>query len=326
MKIESEWKLIDLLSRKITSNGGPAPESLVEGIGDDCAVFCINNERYGLITTDISIEKTHFIRELNTPFKTGFKAMSGNISDITAMGGRPMFAFVSLGVPPDADTDYIEEIYDGMITALNSAGGTIAGGDTSRSGSVVINIALYGEVERTGLVKRSGARPGDMIYVTGTLGDSMAGLEILTGQGHKPGDWPGLIKKHLEPVARHSSVAEIISLYTPTSMIDVSDGLLSDITHICNRSGCGFRINTASLPVSDELLSFTTSANRHAVDYALESGEEFELMFTAPRGKGMRLKDGVEVTQIGVITDSGSLLESETGTRECGVRGYNHFG
>lgn len=300
----------------------------MKSIGDDCAVVRLAGGKCALLTTDISIEGVHFTREFSPPGDIGWKAMTGNISDIAAMGGRGRYALVSLGIPCDEDEEYVLKIYDGMIEAASTAGIAVAGGDISRAGELVINIALYGEADEPGIVYRSGARDGNYLYVTGHLGASRAGLELLRDQSLPRAGYEGLIARHRKPVARHDIVRDIIAQFSPTAMIDISDGLLSDLRHVCEASSAGVLLRAGMIPVTAELARFAKERGRGALDYALNSGEEYELLFTSEKwlADTMHLTiNDIPVTLIGEITDRGFVLEDAAGKKEISVQGHDHF-
>ena len=328
MNISSEWGLLRQI-KDFLEKHSQAPPGLVHGIGDDCAVFSIGPHRYGLITTDISIENIHFRRDLATPEDIGYKAMIGNISDISAMGAEPRYAFVSLGITRDTDDRYVESIYRGMISACAAGLPCIAGGDISRSDNLIINIALYGEAEKASLITRSGACAGDHIYCTGTLGDSSAGLEILM-QGNRSSKNDALINSHLRPPCRQGMVSLIRDRYGPSAMIDISDGLLSDIRHVCEASGTGFVIDHESIPLSPALRRYAAENSKDPVSYALRSGEEYELLFTAPGHDHDPLRDkrksaDCPVTRIGLITDREFTIKKRGVLTVIPIEGYDHF-
>ncbi len=326
MSVKSEWKLIENIGRLATVKG--LPDSLIKGIGDDCAVYRIAPDRYGLFTTDISIENTHFILAKTQPEDIGYKAMMGNISDIAAMCGTPLLAFISIGIPDTLDESSIEEIYRGMIDAADIAGVTIAGGDTSRSEKLVLNICLYGETDRQPILRET-ASPEEYIYITGTTGDSLAGLEILlNGNSAEKNNYTQLVGKHNRPVARHDIVSEILSVFHPTSMIDISDGILSDMRRIAEASGCGFIIDAEKLPVSEQLHKYSENGNRDIVELALNSGEEYELIFTSvtpPEDMPFDSINNIRITCIGRITEAGYSLNREGKKTEAMPGGWDHF-
>ncbi|MDY6969123.1 MAG: thiamine-phosphate kinase [Spirochaetota bacterium] len=331
MKINSEWQLLDAIKDAVNRKGIKAPDDLNISIGDDCAVFQIDSKICGLITTDISIQSIHFLRDLISLEDVGFKAMMGNISDITAMGGLSKFAFISLGIPEDMSEEDVLSIYDGLIDAANRTEAVIAGGDISKSRELLINISIYGEVAQSRLIRRDGAKRGDVIYVTGSLGDSRAGLEIIHENDSdtiKP--FPELVLKHIRPIARFDIVNEIINMFNPTSMIDISDGLLSDMRHITEASSVGFNIIEENLPISDELISYSLEMKTAdtTLQYALNSGEEYELLFTSDKRlvESMSLNiNSIPITPIGEIIDSGFYLTRNNQPNRISISGFDHF-
>jgi thiamine-monophosphate kinase len=322
MTLKSESELL----ARIASLCAPATGGdIIQGIGDDCAVFRTSGG-HGLITTDISIENVHFKRSLSSPEDFGYKAMSGNLSDIAAMGGAARFAFVSLGLPPDLDQSFIDDLYRGMMRAADPAGARILGGDLSRSSIVVINIAVYGEAHPAGAVLRSGARPGDPIYLTGSTGASLAGLEILTETGDAEA-FQSLVLKHRIPENRLAWAREIVETFKPTAMIDISDGLLIDLGRLCQASRTGFMIIGENIPLADALKNFALSRGRDPLHYALNSGEEYELLFTSarPSQKSLDLSGGLCATPIGHILAGGFYLSRKGVQNAVDITGYDHF-
>jgi thiamine-monophosphate kinase len=329
MKIKSEWKLLEAVTDRIKRDGIKPPLDLVLSIGDDCAVFDLDDNSYGLLTTDISIENIHFKRGMISPEDIGYKAMMGNMSDIAAMGGVPLYAVVSLGVPDGFTEEEILAIYDGIIEVANSADVAIAGGDISKSGELVINIALYGKVVKSQLVKRKGARIGDIIYVTGNLGDSKAGLEILLSMNSSMiKKFPDLIARHKRPQARFNIIDDILNVFSPNSMIDISDGLLSDLRHLCAAGSAGFKIFEDKLPLSKELISYAAMKGEDQYQYALSSGEEYELLFTTEKKLADLMKmtiNKVPVVPIGEIIESGFYILRNNKLEEAIIAGFDHF-
>ncbi|MFC1669767.1 thiamine-phosphate kinase [Spirochaetota bacterium] len=326
--IKSELKLIGKISKLINSKGMPYPEDLVTGIGDDCAVYKINDGKYALFTTDISIESSHFITKQTTPQNIGYKAMTSNISDIAAMGGVPKLAFVSMGIPEHTDEEYILSVYEGMVEAAGKWGTVISGGDTSGAKEIVINIMVYGECQQMPIL-RNGANTGDTIYVTGTLGDSLAGMGILNSKKNKNKDkHPNLVEKHNRPQCRIDIAGSIVDKFSPTAMIDISDGLLTDLGHICLSSKKGFSLYEDKLPVSEELKKYLEMEKGHPGKFALFSGEEYELLFTSSKKRGdeaLHEIDGIKITPIGEIVDKKYYLISGEEKNEIEITGFDHF-
>lgn len=314
--ITGEFRLIDLIKEKVNRTQGFHPG--ITGIGDDCAVYRISHNRYGLFSTDISIEDVHFDLSYTSLFNAGYRSMTANISDIYAMGGNPVLALVSAGIPPHFTDKMADELYDGILECAGRYNTYIAGGDTSKSDKLVINISIYGETASP--VFRKGAKPGDSIYVTGNTGLSRLGLEILQ-TGADISRYPRSVEKHLKPESGGKLIGTIIDDYSPTSMIDISDGLLMDLGHICSMNGCGFELFEERLPADMELKDYCTNKNISISEYSLYSGEEYELLFTSEKEiTGNRL-----ITHIGSITAGGFFLVSGESRRPVITAGYDHF-
>ena len=330
MTIKSEWELLKKIKNIITLPGIDPNNNLITGIGDDCAVYKMGNKRYALFTTDISIESKHFTIDTTTPENIGYKAMMGNLSDIAAMGGSPKLAFISMGIPDYINEKFILSIYMGFNEACRSSKTIIAGGDTSGSGQLVINILVYGETEKNNPVLRSGARSGDIIYLTGSTGDSKAGLDILSsGKKKLINEFKSLVQKHQRPDCRLNLVDNIIDNYSPTSMIDVSDGLMSDLWQICRASNTGFKIDSEKIPISNDLKDYSGEKSIDPLDFALKSGEEYELLFTSSKKINKKLfnKGGnnIAITPIGEIVKNGYFLDHKDKIEKIKINGFDHF-
>ncbi len=314
--ITSEFKLIESIRKKVNllQNGSEN----IFGIGDDCAVYRISDDRYGLFSTDISVENVHFNLDYTSLSDAGYRSMAANVSDIYAMGGKPVLALVSIGIPPQYTEQMIDELYDGILTCALKHGTFIAGGDTSKSDKLVVNISIYGETCRP--VYRKGAEAGDRIYVTGNTGLSKLGLEILNKNACRD-NFPKSVEKHLRPDPRIDLISPIVNEYHPTAMIDISDGLLIDLGHICEMSHCGFEIYIDNVPADDELEGFCAEKKIAASDYTLYSGEEYELIFTAKKD----IKDNEHIRYIGNVTASGYILIKGDSQITIEPAGYDHF-
>lgn len=327
IKITSEWDFIKKIRTFVESRTSHIAERLIFGIGDDCAVFSSQKEVNQLLTADISIEGVHFDRAFCEPHEIGWKAMMANISDIAAMGGKPLFALISLGISPNIEEEYVMEIYRGINDAATIAGANIIGGDVSRSESLVISIAMYGEVTKGKEIYRNGARKGDYLYVTGSLGGSRAGLELLQKGIFEPKYMP-MYQKHKKPKARHDIVDDIVAQFSPTAMIDISDGLISDIRHICEESKVGVCLFAEEIPLCDGLQEYAKSQGKDALEYALSSGEEYELLFTSRKWIAdtihMYIND-VSIKLIGEMRAGGFIIRIGEIEKELKGIGYDHF-
>lgn len=313
---------------------------VIKGIGDDCAVLSLNNGNYQVLTTDALVESVHFNLKTHTPEQLGWKTMAVNVSDIAAMGGQPKFAVLSLGIPGSFSVEFLDRFYKGLNQASMKYKVALVGGDTVASPKhLFINLALLGETGKKRIFTRSGARSGDKILVTGTLGDSALGLKILGSPRKK---WKGseahkkkLIQRHQKPEPRVKEAAWLArSNYKVTSMIDISDGLTQDLGHILKAGKVGAELSDSAIPISKALSKYSLINGLSALELALNGGEDYELLFTlAPEdvtnlGIESNTKAVQPVTQIGVITArKGIRLISNTGRSKTLQRpmGFNHF-
>src|SRR5258708_2715307 len=261
LKSLGEFGFIDKLRSSLKSKN-PA---VTLGIGDDAAIFKPTPGHELVFTTDMLVEGRHFDFKFITPWQLGAKTMAVNISDCAAMGAKPTVAVVSLGVPKSFPMADLEAFYDGMKNWGESYGAQIVGGDTVGSDHFVVNIALIGEVESGRALKRSGAKTGEALIVTGTLGDSAAGLYALQHPSAKGKETASLlIKRHLTPVPRFTVGRLLSTKKLASSAIDVSDGLSSEIHHLCEESGVGAEIHEEALPISPSLTPYCTENGLNA--------------------------------------------------------------
>jgi len=327
MKISylGEFGLID----SIRKMAGRSPKGVRVGIGDDAAALLHSPSSMLLATTDMLLDGVHFDLRTTDLYSLGWKSAAVNLSDIAAMGGTPRFCLTALGIPPSLSVEDISEFYRGFHTCLKNFGTVLVGGDTCRSRTgLVISVTVLGEVKKKQAVTRSGARAGDLIFVTGTLGDSAAGLELLrAGARRQKPVIMSLIEKHLRPMPRVVEGGKIAAAGIASAMIDVSDGLSSDLGHICEQSKVGADILAEMIPLSKNVLSLKT-LQQPALEYALSGGEDYELLFTAPREKAGRLRSlRLSVTEIGrIVKGSGMRLLDKDGRRmPLTATGYDHF-
>ena len=252
---------------------------VIQGIGDDVAVIEIGKKAL-LITTDILIEGIHFERSWTNPFRLGEKALAVNLSDIAAMGGIPKHFLISLGLPKTLPFSFVSLFYRGLKKMANRFQVDLIGGDTSLSQKIIINICLIGEGKKGNLFFRNGARVGDDLYVSGTLGDAALGLKILQDKRAKRKS-KGLIDKHLSPNPRIELGQALGRKQIASAMIDVSDGLLSDTLHIIEESKVGARIWENCIPLSSLYRRWVRTYSKDPYRIALTGGEDYELLFTA---------------------------------------------
>ena len=291
---------------------------LALGIGDDCAVLRPRRAKEIVVTTDLSLENVHFRRDWHPPQSVGHRCLARGLSDLAAMGARPEAAFLSLALPSELTGAWMDGFFDGFMALAKRYRVPLAGGDMAKSPTVVADIVLLGSVARGKALLRSGARAGDLIYVTGALGGSAAELSALE---RKPGDFVGKDKlrhPHLYPEPRLAAGRKLIRL--ATSAIDLSDGLSTDLVHLCEESGLAAEIDADALPVDA----------RATLEQALHGGEDYELLFTAsPKTAVPGQLGGVSINAIGRMRKPGKGPQVEMDS--CGKRtalaasGWEHF-
>ncbi len=333
-----ESLLIGLIRRLQESQaGGVAGRTaagVLKGIGDDSAVLNTPPGTSLLASTDLLVEGVHFDLSTTTAFQLGYKCITVNLSDIRGMGGTPCYLLVSLGLPGDLEFDEFKEFVRGMTTAAGSYGVTIVGGDTCRSDKgFVVSVTVLGNSLKP--VFRSGARPGQELFVTGTLGDSALGLKILQSSGNIMNledpetmslpellSEPGLRQYSVRVLKRHLMPDPVMQDYPgATAMMDVSDGLLIDLDRLCRESGTGVRLEQACLPLSDALLKLAPVLGLDPFELALRGGEDYELIFAAPAGSTFE-----NATRIGEFVDGPGIIVSSDGiVKPLKAEGYDHF-
>ena len=310
-------------------------KNVIKGIGDDCAVIKTDSDRVFLFTTDMLVEGVHFLMDKITPYQLGWKAVAVNLSDIAAMGGKPLFAIVSLAMPVKINVELIHELYRGMKDICANFGVNIVGGDTVASpDKLIINISLLGDGEENMILYRHGAKRGDKIYLTGNIGDSSVGLKILKNEIFDIGDSRNhFIKAHNEPQPLIQTGMSISNSKLAHAMIDLSDGLLSDLGHICEESKVGASIFEDRIPISKELKLLSSRENFSPLEHALLGGEDYILLFTAPERNTPALKQLSRekiispLFMIGEITgEKGMRVVGKNGKfRAVSPKGFDHF-
>lgn len=322
-----EFGLIDRIKEDTINNAA----TVVEGIGDDAAVLLPTIRHLQLLATDMLVENVHFDLATTTPWQLGYKAIAVNLSDIAAMGGIPRHIVISLAIPKDIGFLFVDNLYRGMKEICREFKVNIVGGDTvSSPHGVIINVAVLGEVEPGHLTKRSGARPGDVVAVTGTLGNSAGGLELLKRADWEEHDfaWP-LVTSHLTPRPM-VHLGQILARIGVSSMNDISDGLSSEANEIAAASKVGLKLYKQAIPLSEDLAKAAVWLENPALDYALYGGEDYQLIFTVSPEKIEVLHQaavGEKLSVIGEVTlGHGVILIDENGLEEkLEPKGYNHF-
>jgi thiamine-monophosphate kinase len=302
----------------------PLPKNgmVVTGIGDDCAVLRLPPGRDLLTTTDFSLENVHFRRAWHPAESVGHRCLVRGLSDIAAMGGEPLAAFLSLAAPAKLPQAWIDGFMRGLLKLAREFGVTLAGGDTAESpAGILADILVLGSVAKGKAVLRSGARPGDRIYVTGSLGGSAAALDLLFSKRKlEPKQFP----KHFFPQPRIPQGQFLRARNIASSMIDISDGLSTDLNHICEESGVGAEIWANAIPRA------TIGKNDQPVElkFALHGGDDYELLFTSRPGRRVPSEiSGVPITSIGEITRARKIsLITQTGKPlPLKSGGWQHF-
>lgn len=306
------------------------PRSGVEvGIGDDAAVTRPTGGCFMLTTTDMLVEGVHFDLSFCDPVKLGRKSLSVNLSDIAAMGGKPRYFLLSMAIPPSFPVAFLDGFTKGMLQRADEFDVGLIGGDTSSSkGGLVLSVTVIGEQRPERIIQRNGAKPGDLIFVTGTLGDSALGMELLK-RGEQGGS---AAERHLDPSPRVWEGLALAAARIPTAMIDISDGLAADLEHILENSSVGARLDVQKIPLSTFFREKYVSLSDEALSLALAGGEDYELLFTAPFSRkdevySLLAQFNTAVTLIGEITSGSGLFLTDEEGREYKIakKGYNHF-
>jgi thiamine-monophosphate kinase len=298
------------------------------GIGDDCAILHLPAKTQKsldtLVTTDLSLENIHFRRNWHSPESVGHRCLTRGLSDIAAMGGNPIAAFLSLALPPDLPQTWVRRFTASLLNLAQKYGASLAGGDTAESpNGILADIIVVGSVPQGKALLRSGARPGDRIYISGELGASAAAVLALEKNPKRklnPRDYP----RHFFPDPRIKLGRVLREKNLASAAIDTSDGLSTDLAHICEESAVGAELQADAIPLA------TVGKPSHEVDLelALHGGEDYELLFTAPRGKRIPPRiGGISITQIGRITRGHKIfLTNGNGIRhELKPQGWEHF-
>lgn len=328
-----EERIIKYLAKKFSMSH----PRVIKAMGDDTSVSVQKGGAALLATTDTLTEGVHFRQALTRPDLLGAKALSISLSDIAAMGGRPLFFLVSLSLPPKTGKDFLERLYKGISRRATGFGCVLAGGNVSKAREISITTTVLGEAKKGDVVFRKGACPGDTVYVTGTPGDSALGLLTLkkTGlAGALKGPFKEAVKRHLDPEPRVEAGAALAKYRLATAMIDISDGLALDLERLCRESGAGAAVEVAKLPLSDGLERFR-KGSKETLDWAgliLSGGEDYELLFTAPEANSSAIKRlskklGLRITPIGRVTSArGVRFRKGDGTPlKLKKTGFLHF-
>ena len=322
-----EFGLIETIRRRT-----PKSRGVRIGIGDDAASV-INRRLTSLITADLLIEGRHFDLRWTSLSDLGHKSLAVNLSDIAAMGGVADYVILSLGIPPRLDSKAIDAFYRGFEALARECSVALVGGDTNAAGNLIVSVCVIGHAAAKPQ-KRSGAKPGNDIYVTGTLGDSALGLKFL--QRRKRTDAASrahlrtLVRRHHQPTPRLAAGALLARDELATAMIDISDGLIQDLGHICRASCVGATIHADRLPLS---AAYRALCGRNGIGEALSGGEDYELLFCARRRHRAQIEKlparaGVKITRIGACTTGNpnvAIVDASGKSLSIRVSGHDHF-
>ena len=302
--------------------------SVIRGIGDDAAIVTSGAGKWSLLTTDLLAEGIHFDLRTATMADIGFRAAVANLSDIAAMGGTPQYLLVSLAIPRTGTNSQVHQLYRGMMAACRPHRVTLIGGDTSASANGwFINITLVGRVPPRKALLRNGARAGDLLYVTGTVGDALVGLMLLNESPSKkrlsrtaaisPTHRQFLIGRHLRPTARLAEGQWLSAHRFATSAIDLSDGLSGDLRHICEESHVGVALDLSALPLSPACRAYAASRKLDPAALALTGGEDYELLFTLPPRRKAEVERAATLHRFR-ITCIGAIRQARHGIHAIG--------
>jgi thiamine-monophosphate kinase len=326
-----ERALID----RIRARAGPSPSWLTTGIGDDAAVMEPERGSVEVVTTDSLIEDVHFRRAWTPPGAIGAKAIAVNFSDLAAMGAAPRAVLLSLALPGSFPVTEFDELLDGVIGAIRAEGAFLVGGNLSQSpGPMVVDVTAIGTAGRRRVLRRSGGRPGDELYVTGSVGGAAAGLAMLAAQidRHRLADsLLACLARYERPVARVRFGRMVAAQRGASAAIDLSDGLAAGVAQLAQASGTGAVIDATAIPVDEGARDWSTRSGQDAVLAAVAGGEDYELLFAVPPRRrraflAAAARAGrIACTRIGQLTkDLGTFLDRE-GRRETVPTGFVHY-
>lgn len=328
-----EFGLIGRLAGKLAQTGAvPAAGAVDLAIGDDAALLSLPPGTQLVTTVDALIEGVHFRRDWSRPEDLGWKALTANVSDLGAMGARPLAALISIALPPDVPVSWVDRLYRGLGECCRRYGCPLVGGDTVRAPrEIALSITALGSVPNGTAVRRAGARVGDLICVTGVLGESGAGLELLQRGGARKKRYEPLHRWHVRPEPPVEAGAALAEAGLPTAMMDLSDGLGSDLRHLARESGVGAALELAGLPISKVTQQAAQELGVDPVRWALFGGEDYQLLFTVPAERFPEVSPllqplGVQATVIGKVISRGLKITHPDGsTTPLRPEGFAHF-
>jgi thiamine-monophosphate kinase len=321
----------DLVAR-LQQRLSPAPDWMVVGIGDDAAVVETERDRLEVLTVDASIEGVHFDRRWSSPSAVGHRALAVNLSDLAAMGASPRLALLSLALPPSLSVDDFDAMIEGLAALASLSRMHLAGGNLTRSpGPLVLDLTAIGSVKRRQVLTRAGARPGDEIYVTGTLGAALAGLQYL--REDSPAGFEGMhgcVERYLRPTPPLKAGVLAGRNRAASACMDLSDGLADAVRQVAQSSGVGATIDLAALPVEPSARAWFSAHGENPAAAALAGGDDYELLFTVtPKFRRRFLaalkQAGTAVTRVGICTPEPALRTRDQETFGDLPGGFTHF-
>ncbi len=327
--MSSEETLIERVRLKFPASIHSPGAAVRVGMGDDAAVVRLRRGANWVVTTDAFLETVHFLRNIHPPEAVGYKALARATSDLAAMGARPRFFLMTLALPEACTGKWMDSFLDGMARAARGYGLTLIGGDTTKFPSALINLTVIGEAAPERAILRSGARPGDLICVSGKLGQAELGLQLFLQGLHRKKSWKNLLEKHLYPEPRLVLGQWLAARGRATAMIDISDGLSTDLGHLCRASGVGAKVFAEKIP----MVGVPPALRRLGLDplrLAVNGGEDYELLFTVRKNFFGRLPPkmgGVPITIIGEITREKKicLIDAKGWSVPLPARGWDPF-
>ncbi len=325
-----EHALITRIRRQLT----PAPDWVVVDIGDDAAVVEPVRNRLEVVTTDAIVDGVHVDRRFVPPRAIGHRAVAVNLSDLAAMGAKPRLLTLSMALPDQLPVDDFDGIVAGALEAAGSGGARLVGGNiTQTPGPLIVDVTAIGSVHRRRILRRAGARPGDHIFVSGTLGDARAGLALLASGDRDGADsWPALVARYLHPEPRIGLGHELGASGLASSAVDLSDGLGDAMARLTTDFGLGCEIAVTALPLSDGARAVWARRGADPVSEAVAGGDDYEIAFTVRPKVARRIAsvrracEGLALTHIGVVTKTPECWIVDAGRRRAPLgRGYEHF-
>ncbi|MFQ5817995.1 MAG: thiamine-phosphate kinase [Terriglobia bacterium] len=321
----SEWEIIDYLRRRARRGRG-----VRVGIGDDAAVLAGSGREDWVVTTDLMIEDVHFLREAQPARAVGHKAVARSLSDVAAMAAVARYALIALAVPPELPARWVKQFFSGALALARRHRVALAGGDLSRSGRIIADVQVLGTVEKGKAIRRAGAKAGDAIFVSGELGLARLGLAVLRARlAEEEAVVRRAVRAHFYPQPR-LRLARTLRRFPVSAMIDVSDGLSSDLYQLCLASRVGARLETAQIPATRIASRVAEELGVTPLELALHGGEDYELLFTLPARAARRLPrrlGGVVLQRIGTIQRGRKivLVDAEGRRKPLAARGWEHF-